>query len=209
MAEVLADRLSKQIMEGRYAVKDKLPPEPELMEEFGVGRSTVREAIKLMANSGLLTVKQGAGTFVKQLHRSEPLDNRLKRAGIEDLIEVRELLELKIVEKAASYRRPEHLSSMQAFLEQRQKTALEGNIEACIQADAGFHMAVAESCGNEILLDLYRSVSRHISESFRRQLADTRKFQATQQLHEDLFQQIRAGHPENALIAGKKIIGQF
>lgn len=209
LAEVVAGKLREQIKEGRYPLNEKMPAEPELMEAFGVGRSTVREAIKILANSGLLRVKQGAGTFVKRLHASEPLENRLQRAEISDIVEVRELLELKIVEKAAVYRTPENLAEMESFLKLRKNLARTGNTEECIRADIGFHLAVAKGCGNEILLDLYRSVSRHVSDLFMKKFNDTLKFQETQQLHEELFRQIRAGSPGKSLAAAEKIIGQI
>lgn len=209
LAEVVADKLRDLIKAGKYPLNEKLPTEPELMEAFGVGRSTVREAIKILANSGLLHVKQGAGTFVKRLHSSEPLESRLQRAEISDLIEVRELLELKIAEKTAQYRTPENLAKMKSFLKQRKDFARAGKTEECIEADVSFHLAIAEGCGNQILLDLYRSVSRHVSALFTRQFNDTLKFTETQQLHEDLFRQIRSGNAEKALSAAEKIIGQI
>lgn len=209
LAQVVADKLKEQIKDGKYGLHDKLPAEPELMGAFGVGRSTVREAIKILANSGLLSVKQGLGTFVKRLYSSEPLENRLERANIRDLIEVRELLELKIVEKTAVYRTPENLDKMETFLKMRKDHARSGETKECIKADVNFHLAVAEGCGNEILLDLYRSVSRHVSDLFTKQFSDTLKFRETQQLHEELFRHIRAGKPGKALAAAEQIIGQI
>ncbi|QEC53001.1 DNA-binding FadR family transcriptional regulator [Anseongella ginsenosidimutans] len=209
LAEVVAEKIREQIREGRYTVDDKLPTEPELMETFGVGRSTVREAVKILAHSGFLRVKQGLGTFVKRLHASEPLENRLERADVEDLVEVRELLELKIVEKTALHRSPDHLAKMRSALTMRKDFAGKGMTKECIAADIDFHLAVAEGCGNEILLDLYRSVSRHVSKLFRKRFTNTLKFQETQELHEELLRHIQAEDPKKALAAAERIIGQI
>ncbi|WP_315814631.1 FadR/GntR family transcriptional regulator [Paraflavitalea speifideaquila] len=65
LADEVAARLQQQILSGQYKVGDQLPVEPELMHQFGVGRSSIREAIKLLVNSGLLRVQQGIGTFVE------------------------------------------------------------------------------------------------------------------------------------------------
>ena len=102
LADEVAAGLQQQISAGVYKVGDKLPTEPNLMKAFGVGRSSIREAIKILVNSGLLSVQQGVGTFVEnQIADREPLGTRLKRADYGELDEVRKLLEIKIAQKAA------------------------------------------------------------------------------------------------------------
>ncbi|HEY8971874.1 MAG TPA: GntR family transcriptional regulator, partial [Puia sp.] len=64
LADAVVSRLQQQLSLGEYQPGEKLPSEPELMEQFGVGRSTIREAIRILANLGLLSVRQGSGTFV-------------------------------------------------------------------------------------------------------------------------------------------------
>lgn len=64
LADMVAEQLRQQITEGVYAIGDKIPTEPELMKMFKVGRSSVREAVKLLVNMGVVQVRQGAGTFV-------------------------------------------------------------------------------------------------------------------------------------------------
>ncbi len=66
---------------GEIQTGEQLPVEADLMKAFGVGRSSIREAIKTLANSGLLRVQQGLGTFVEGVEGiKEPLAQRLKRA---------------------------------------------------------------------------------------------------------------------------------
>ena len=104
LAEEMAVRLQEQIAQGRFEVGGKLPTESELMKIFGVGRSTVREAVKILANMGLLKVQQGAGTFVEsRTARNESMERCMQRADIGDLEEVRRILEVAIVERAATY----------------------------------------------------------------------------------------------------------
>src|SRR5258708_3117904 len=95
LADAVVSKLQQQLSLGEYQPGEKLPSEPELMEQFGVGRSTIREAIRILANTGMLSVRQGSGTFVEQ-HTgiAEPLSQRLKRATAQDLDEVRQLLEM-------------------------------------------------------------------------------------------------------------------
>ena len=97
LADEVAEKLQQQIAFGTYKVDEKLPIEPELMLSFGVGRSTIREAIKILTNCGLLRVLQGIGTFVENATGiKEPLSQRLKRADWKDLDEVRQLLEMRL-----------------------------------------------------------------------------------------------------------------
>ena len=102
LAEAVAGNLKQLIRSGKYKSGDKFPSEPELMQQFSVGRSTIREAVRILSNCGLVNVKQGLGTFVNLNEgMDEPLHQRLKRADKADLKEVRQLLEVKAAEKAA------------------------------------------------------------------------------------------------------------
>ena len=81
LAEEVSSLIREQINDGKLTKGEKLPTEPELMKLFGVGRSTVREAIKMLVNMGYLSVQQGRGTFVESVtETNEPFHQRLKRA---------------------------------------------------------------------------------------------------------------------------------
>ena len=64
LADEVAEQVQKQIIDGELKEGDKLPIEAELMKEFGVGRSSIREAVKKLENMGYLKVQQGKGTFI-------------------------------------------------------------------------------------------------------------------------------------------------
>lgn len=208
LADEVASRLQEQISLGKYRVNEKLPIEPELMKRFGVGRSTIREAIKILANSGLLRVQQGVGTFVESLAASrEPMDQRLKRANVQDLDEVRQLLEMKIAEKAALNRTDSDIIAIRHHLANRKRAASEGKIEECIAADVQFHIAIAEASKNEILADLYKSTSIHLKNWFFHIYPETRVFEETYILHEQLLKSIIAGDAKKAWSFAAKITG--
>ncbi|TCC86738.1 FadR family transcriptional regulator [Pedobacter hiemivivus] len=208
LADEVASKIQEQISFGKYKVNEKLPIEPELMKGFGVGRSTIREAIKILANSGLLRVQQGIGTFVEQsTSNREPMEQRLKRANVQDLDEVRQLLEMKIAEKAAMNRTDSDIIAIKAHLENRKKSAAAGLIEDCIEADVQFHIAIAEASKNEILADLYRSTSIHLKNWFLQIYPDTAVFEETYALHEQLLKSIIAGDAKKAWSIAAKIIG--
>lgn len=207
LTEEVAAKLQEQILLGHYKVNDKLPIEPELMKSFGVGRSTIREAIKLLTNSGLLRVQQGLGTFVdNQTASREPMDQRMKRANIEDLNEVRQLLEMKIAEKAALNRTEKQIEEIKLHLAARKAAANNGLLNACVEADINFHVAIAEASGNQILADLYKTASVHLKNWFLQIHTNTEAFKETYHWHEQLLQQIVAGNAKQAWDMASKII---
>jgi DNA-binding FadR family transcriptional regulator len=191
LADAVVGRLQQQLSLGVYKPGDKLPSEPELMAEFGVGRSTIREAVRILANTGHVTVRQGSGTMVEaQRGIAEPLPQRLRRSNAADLDEVRQLLEIKIAEKAALFRTRKDITKMKGLLELRNAAALSNDIEAAIHSDIQFHISIAVASRNDILADLYRTVAEQMTRHFHQTHLTTKSFIESQQLHEQLLQAI-------------------
>lgn len=210
LAQEVATKIEEQINLGHYKVNEKLPIEAELMKSFGVGRSTVREAMKILANSGLLRIQQGLGTFVESLNSTrEPMNQRLMRANVQDLDEVRQLLEMKIAEKAAINRTEDDITAMKEHLENRMIAANEGKLEECVEADIQFHIAIATASKNEILADLYKSVSVYLKKGFLHLYEETKIFQDTCAIHEQLLESIIAKDSKKAWNTVAKIIGHI
>ncbi|WP_336516370.1 FadR/GntR family transcriptional regulator [Pollutibacter soli] len=206
LADTVADELQQQIRKGVYPVDSRLPIEPELMQIFGVGRSTIREAIRILSNNGLLRVQQGLGTFVVRSQVAESLDTQFSRSGIADILEVRQLLEQKIAEKAAINRTEDQLKKMKQLLKKRKVLAEKEETEECIRTDISFHISIAEACGNPILTDLYKSASSHVSRWFMKSHKNAASFRKTQGMHEDLYGAIEQGDAKKAAMITAKII---
>lgn len=194
LADELSVQIQKQIADGVFKVGEKLPAEPELMRMFGVGRSTVREAVKILSNMGFLNVRQGVGTFVESLTATgEPMEQRLRRADIHDLDEVRQILEAAIAELASVRRTESDIERISIFLAERGEAAAAGRLTACIEADVAFHIALAEAAHNEILHELYRSAAIRLQKKFEHIYTDTTHLLASQSRHEQLLRHIIAG----------------
>ena len=207
LADAVVSKLQQQLSLGEYKPGEKLPSEPELMEQFGVGRSTIREAICILSNTGILSVRQGSGTFVQeQTGIAEPLSQRLRRATAHDLDEVRQLLEMKIAEKAALHRSKDDIEKMKALLKQRDTAAKAGDTEEAIHADIQFHVAIAAAGRNDILADLYRTFAGQLTRHFRQLHHNTEAFIRTQHLHESLLKSIVDQEPEKAWHWSSKIV---
>lgn len=202
LAEEMAVRLQEQIAQGRFEVGGKLPTESELMKIFGVGRSTVREAVKILANMGLLKVQQGAGTFVEsRTARNESMERCMQRADIGDLEEVRRILEVAIVERAAQRRTQADIEKIGTHLARRGAAAAAGRLNDCIAADVDFHVALSEATHNEILHELYRAASVHLQKRLEHiyTYTDTGCLLASQSTHERLLRNVVAQEPRKAL----------
>jgi GntR family transcriptional repressor for pyruvate dehydrogenase complex len=149
--------LNEAIGSGEFAVGAKMPPEPQLSKELKVGRSTLREAVRVLAHQGVLEVRQGDGTYVRSLPADgEPLTHRLRRAKVSEIGEVRRALELEIVRLAAERHDEKDIENIRSFLEIRQQALARGDSDGALDADIAFHCAIAWATQNEVFADLYR-----------------------------------------------------
>jgi DNA-binding FadR family transcriptional regulator len=202
-------KLQQQIASGKFKPGEKLPSEPVMMQQFGVGRSSIREAVRILSNKGLVRVKQGLGTFVDvQNGTLVPWYDRLQSSTVKDLNEVRQLLELKIAEKAAVNRTQKDIGILTKLLKQRLHAAQNNLADECIDADIQFHIAIADAAKNDILADLYKNIAAQIKKSFRQAYTDTELFFIKHSIHEDLLQSIIDKDPKKALECVTNIIGE-
>ena len=198
LADMVAEQLRRQITEGVYTIGDKLPTEPALMKTFKVGRSSIREAVKLLVNMGVVQVRQGAGTFVAEASDANGGSINMSIADRTELDEVRKILDIAIVEKAVARRTEKDIERMRASLEKRKVNAEKGLLEECIEADLNFHIAIADAAHNRILADIYRSAATHLLSEFNRIYDGTDCFINSQTSHEKLLKHIIAGDLKNA-----------
>ena len=133
LADMVAEQLRRQITEGVYTIGDKLPTEPALMKTFKVGRSSIREAVKLLVNMGVVQVRQGAGTFVAEASDANGGSINMSIADRTELDEVRKILDIAIVEKAVARRTEKDIERMQSSLEARKANAKDGLLKECIE----------------------------------------------------------------------------
>ncbi|KJD44262.1 FadR/GntR family transcriptional regulator [Paenibacillus terrae] len=192
IADEVAEQLQRKIAAGEWDVGTKIPTEPELMKLFGVGRSTVREAVSVLVHAGLLEKKQGHGTFVCQPTTSqEPLDYRLSRAEIIEVYEVRSVLELEIARLAALRRKDEDLRLMREALDRRAVTLAAGDLNGYLDADITFHLAVAGATRNKVLTDVYRSFVEAIRKALKNLVTDPAMQNPFTLQHEKIYEAIR------------------
>lgn len=132
----------------------RIPPEPELAGALNVGRNTIREAVKVLAHSGMLEVRQGDGTYVRRIVDPAETLQRINRSSLRDHLEMQSILEAEAARFAArrrtrrGYRRP---------AKSGQGARRPGEpVEDFIQRDRAFHLAVAAAAHNQAIEELYR-----------------------------------------------------
>ncbi|PPG35475.1 GntR family transcriptional regulator [Pseudoclavibacter sp. RFBG4] len=153
LAAQAAKLLLERIRAGEWELGEKLPGETTLAPQLGVGRSTIREAIRQLAGSGVLATRQGAGVFVIALDTPEALDAVLLRADIQTVIEARIAVEVEASSLAAERRTSEELLAMRRAAEAR--GAQRSSIEAHVDADTALHRSIVVAAHNEILSELF------------------------------------------------------
>lgn len=153
LAEQAAELLLSRIRAGEWELGAKLPGETTLAPQLGVGRSTVREAIRQLAGRGVLASRQGAGVFVTALDAREDWDAVLARAGIIAVVEARAAIETEAASLAAERRTPADLRAIRRTLDHRSVQRAE--IPEHVDADTAFHRAIVAAAHNPILLELF------------------------------------------------------
>ncbi|MFK9093110.1 FadR/GntR family transcriptional regulator [Bacillus salipaludis] len=172
--EEVADAIYELIRSGQLQPGDRLDSVQQLAENFQVGRSAIREALTSLRAMGLIEMKQGEGTFVKEFEKDQitfPLSTAIlmNKEDITQLLEVRKIIESGTAAAAAKRRSDQHLSMMEAALEAMLNAKEDGELGE--KADLQFHLALAEAAQNQLLMSLMNHVSELMVETMR----ETRK----------------------------------
>ncbi len=157
----IADQIRASILSGDFSPGDKLPPERELAESFGVSRPSVREALNALASAGLVRSNQGGGTIVLSLVETasgNPLSGliRMQQDRALDVIEVRKCMESWTAFYAAQRALPEDVRRMGTVI-----AGMEQNLEGLKPSedlDANFHILVARATHNIVWLHLMQNI---------------------------------------------------
>lgn len=202
----LVKALTERIRTGELKPGDRLPTEQDLIEEFKVSRTVVREAVSSLRAAGLVATQQGVGAFVLQAESSPPF--RIDNANLNLLKDVIAVLELRIgIESdaaalAAQRRTEAHLAAMREALD-RMSAAIDASEDA-VAPDFDFHRTIAEATGNRHFTHLFSYlgallIPRARLQTFRYFAADrTEYLRRVNREHEDIYQAIKRQDQEAA-----------
>ena len=154
--EKVVEKLKESISRGDILPGDPLPSERQLMDDFGVSRSSLREAFRVMELLGLIESVPGKGRFVR--HPKSPAEDekiiRLEDSAVLELMEARRILDPAIAAESAMRATSSDLTRMLRVLTSTEKRLGDPNLRA--QADFDFHLALAEATHNFVFVNITR-----------------------------------------------------
>lgn len=166
LTEAAFEQLIEYVVKGTWKAGDRLPPERELCQQFGIARTSLREALKAMELVGMLDSRVGDGTFV--CARSEFLSRPLLWAftgtdhnELRDIMETRTIIEENLAGLAAERASDDEIAQI-AIAIQQMRDSIAAN-SSILEADLNFHLSIAAAAHNEVLknaVQLLRNVMR-------------------------------------------------
>jgi len=201
--------IKELIASGKYRVNDRIPTESELADMFGVGRSSVREAIKVFQHLGVLEARVPKGTFVcdrsKISQEAITWSILLGQESLNETIELRHIIERAGViafvgELASSSQRGSELAQRLKEVVKRMEEIIEtASIDALVQADYEFHATIIDASNNSLFRAIYRTLQAFMQEEIRRTysaVTDTSEVLAD---HQEILQALLSEEPSYAL----------
>ncbi|MFZ7103825.1 MAG: FadR/GntR family transcriptional regulator [Peptococcaceae bacterium] len=196
----------KEITEG-----EKLPTEKELAAMFGVSRMAIREALSALQSSGVVEVKHGSGTYLKDVNDEvliKPITRDLisQKDNLLELLELRRGLDTEAVSLAAYRALNEHIVRLEDEFESTKKAVYEGKM--AVDEDFNFHFTIAQATQNQTFIKVYNTIANSYYEGFRsiheilQQRLGPRIVIINE--HEEILKYIKEREPELARVAMRK-----
>lgn len=201
ISDEIVTQLRAMIDQGQLRPGDRLPAERKLAESFGVSRTTVREGIKIMAESGLLESRQGSGTFVSEPELGSREGSLIQAVlsgnfDLQDVFEVRKMLEPEIAALAARNGSPDAKTRLEAILMEQEKAIRSGGSGAGF--DQQFHQALAEASGNPVLREMVTALQEGFARSREDGVQSPQRQEASLAAHRAIVEAVRNGHAMQA-----------
>jgi DNA-binding FadR family transcriptional regulator len=190
LVDQVIEQLRTLVTSGEWPVDSRIPTEPELVEALGVGRNTVREAIRALAHNGIFEVRQGDGTYVRATSEVSAALRRLCGSELRDVLQVRRCLEVEGARLAAVARTDEDLAELRGLLAHTDTT----DHAQFTRSDTEFHLAVVRASHNPVLIEIYRGLLEAITAS----VATTSAAPGGMFAHDELVEAIATGDVERA-----------
>jgi DNA-binding FadR family transcriptional regulator len=161
LSQQAAHALMTEITGGRWELGEQLPGEMALAAELGVGRSTIREAIRQLAAGGVLTTRQGIGVFLASRTPIETWDRLAQISAITDVVQVRVAIESRAAALAALQHDDTDAEAIRRALHER-NSLLGATAAELADADIRFHRQVVTAAHNPLLLTLFESLQQRL-----------------------------------------------
>lgn len=162
LSDAVASQLENLVRSGHFGAEGKFPSERDLAEQFGVGRSTMREAISKLETLGIIVRAHGVGTFVSSVSEQSQNSLSLLTAGdvtALELFDVRYALEPDFATIAATRRTKKDIQELKAILSAAQAPDIPA--KEFVKLDSMFHSRIAEATKNRLFHQIYQQITHH------------------------------------------------
>ncbi|WP_077624685.1 FadR/GntR family transcriptional regulator [Sediminibacillus massiliensis] len=198
----LTRRLLDFIFSGSIQPGEKLPTERQLQEALNVGRSAIREAIKVLTVLGILEVRQGDGTYLKKADSGLLLESiewglLLGEKQAADIVEARKEIELSIVRLAAERAEAKEIEELGVILEELRVSTIEDFIEK----DIAFHTKLAKMSRNTVFIGVLSSIHSLLRTWIKLVVESAGETDFSYQDHLKVYQAVAKKDPREAVIA--------
>ncbi len=210
VVEQVMAQIKGLIASGAYKPGDKIPTELELAETFGVGRSSIREAVKIFNYLGVLRSQAAKGTFVQERSNisTEALTWSLLLGNdeMEEMIDLRGAIELWSIlalskkVSAGSSEAQEILRELEHIVAQMNLSVKNGLFEELIEADFQFHNTIIKAQKNAQFYSLYQTLRAFLVEEMRTSQKDYQNPAQIPEEHNSIIKAINTGNPETVLL---------
>jgi GntR family transcriptional regulator, transcriptional repressor for pyruvate dehydrogenase complex len=207
LRDQVADMLVEMISSGEYGAGDRLPPERILVEQLGVSRTVVREALNLLETRGLIRVEHGRGAIVSAdgadgLHNNLGFLLRMEPSTLWELMEMRKALEVEVAGLAAERSTTDDIAIMRVVLDKMRENI--NSPEGYVDADVEFHNLLARSARNRVFLMMMEPIVDLLLAS--RRLTGSKEANAKRALraHEAILKKVEAKDVEGARMEMRK-----
>jgi GntR family transcriptional repressor for pyruvate dehydrogenase complex len=204
LSKSVEDAIEQAIQGKKLEAGTRLPSEMKLCQQFGVSRTVIREALRVLHSRGLITIVKGKGMFVKELSgqtAADPLHLYLQmnfeRSYVMDIVYSRQILEPAIAELAAKHRSDEDIRRLADDIELLRTCT--GDFSELSKTDTQFHVDIAKACGNSLMPLLLEPIHRlipDIKSSVYATVNDAKESALI--MHQSIYDAIAAGNPVGA-----------
>ncbi len=205
LVELAVERMRERILQGDWQIGQRLPTEPVLAVELGISRNTVREAMRVLAFSGLVEIRQGDGSYLRTAQDPLQAVQAMSRCSPEHARETRHILEAEAIGLAALRRTDADLQALRDALAVS-AGHFHGDVAAYVACDLVFHQRLVDAAHNPALSELYRYFSGVVAAALQHNMTTVPRCQATFDLHGQILEAIEQRDAEQAKRLSRTLI---
>jgi len=213
----VVNQIQDAIVDGRIKAGDVLPSERELQRMFHTSRGTLREALRVLEERGLIDIRLGVrgGAVVRDITSRQPSETlalliRSRQVSLRHLAEFREGMEGNVAALAAQHAAPADVRRLEAVVAEAERHMAAADRDGFIEADKRFHLDLSEITGNPVYIFVFHSIHENIHRYYDRYLSmDGRELSENLSDLRDILRAVAQGRPDEARVMAQSHVHRF